>query len=152
MGGDFEKISRRPDTSHSMRDSTQVSSQGATIIMMMPAISRSNEQNRHTPDGVVSSGEWVERGIGVVSRCPMPIALAPHPLCEPAHPSRKCPTQPTGPRPNISFKPNGGREYKILSEERRGALTQAGARRSQMNMPGRVWDDPASSKRRKQQP
>jgi hypothetical protein len=64
---------------HSMRDSAQVTAPGAIISMITAVSTRPNKQKRTT-----------------CSRMPLPIALPPHPLCEPAHmrclPMRRTPS------------------------------------------------------------
>src|SRR6516162_96018 len=75
-----------------MKESTQVRYCGATISTMRPASSRPNKQKRHSTNGVGSGSEWLERAatsdIGVSSRMPMAIALAPHAPCEGVHTPR----------------------------------------------------------------
>src|SRR5262249_62240040 len=72
-----------------MKESAQVRYSGATISTMRPASSRPNKPNRHSTNGVGSGSEWLERAatsrIGVSSRMPMPIALAPDAPCEGVH-------------------------------------------------------------------
>src|SRR5262252_9069504 len=75
-----------------MKESAQVRYSGATISTMRPASSRPNKPNRHSTNGVGSGSEWLERAatsdIGVSSRMPMPIALAPEAPCEGVHTRR----------------------------------------------------------------
>src|SRR5215467_7461657 len=73
-----------------MKESAQVRYSGATISTMRPASSRPNKPNRHSTNGVGSGSDWLERAatsrIGVSSRMPMPIALAPEAPCEGVQP------------------------------------------------------------------
>jgi hypothetical protein len=78
------KLAHRPAgrtlvNSHSMKDSAQVTAPGAIISMITAVSTRPNKQKRTT-----------------CSCMPLPIALPPHPLCEPAHmrcvPMRRAPS------------------------------------------------------------
>src|SRR5262249_45388448 len=71
------------------KESAQDRDTGATMSTKRPGSSRPNKPNRHSTNGVGSGSEWLERAatsrIGVSSRMPMPIALAPEAPCEGVH-------------------------------------------------------------------